>query len=429
MNKIVPLHPRSTSIGHYIRLGWTAHRRLEDWLAAGSLPISRAVIDAAHCREQRDLAAALGKQGVELVLDPKTAELATPGGSIGKARELPWAHHESFWQPHELTQDVLRRHAEHIAEFAVKCGASAVLAPAHFLRDDLRTWIGTDRFACELLRGALDRNDGRDIAIDYPLIFTQSLLKNPAQIRELLYELQDAPFSYLWIRVAGFGSQATAGSLKRYIEAIDLFATLGKPVISDYVGGLIGLACCSVGAASGIAHGITEKEKFDASSLWRRSRGHGGGGSPRIYLADLDLYMSCKQFDSLLGVRGAKPKLICNDSACCPHGIDDMRKASRRHFLIQRVRQVEKFENVPVHRRSDYVVRELERAGRLCRAVERLPELSQDPEPHNKIRRFNARIDRLPPALIELAERRRDMRRPPAARLRNNRSTRSASGY
>lgn len=428
MNKIVSLYPRNAPLGHYIRLGWTAHRRLEDWLVAGSLPIPRAVIDAAHSYAQRDLVAALRNQGVELVLDPKTAELATPGGSTGKARELPWARHEGFWESHELTQNVLRNQAERIAEFAVGCGVSAVLAPTHILRDDPMMWIRTDRFACEVLRDALDRNDGRDIAIDYPLIFPQRLLKDPVQIRGLLQELRDAPFSYLWIRVAGFGSQATAGGLKRYIEATDVFAELGKPVILDCVGGLISLASCSIGAASGIAHGIAEKETFDASPLWNPSSG-GGGGPPRIYLSDLDLYVSRKQFDSLLDVPGAKPKLVCNDSACCPHGIDDMRKASRRHFLIQRARQVERFENVPIHRRSDYVVRELEKAGRLGRAVERLPDLDQDPELYNKMRKFNARIDRLSPALIELAEHRSNVRRPPTARLRNNRSTLNASGY
>lgn len=428
MSKIVSLYPPNAQIGHYIRLGWTAHRRLEDWLAAGSLRISRAVIDAAHSYAQRDLVAALRNQGAELVLDPKTAELATLGGSTGKARELPWARHEGFWESHELTQNVLREHAERIAEFAVGCGVSAVLAPTHFLRDDPMMWIRADRFACEVLRGALDRNDRRDIAIDYPLIFPQRLLKDPVQVRRLLHELQDAPFSYLWVRVAGFGSQATAGGLKRYIEATDVFGGLGKPVILDCVGGLVSLASCSIGTATGIAHGIAEKETFDASPLWKPSNG-GGGASPRIYLSDLDLYVSHKQFDSLLDVRGARPKLVCNDSGCCPHGIDDMREASRRHFLIQRARQVEKFEKIPVHRRSDYVVRQVESAGRLGRTVERLPDLYQDPELYNKMRRFNARIDRLSPALIELAEHRGNVRRPPTARLRNDRSTLNASGY
>ncbi len=428
MNKVVSLHPGNTATGHYVRLGATAHRKLEDWIVGGSLSIPRAVVDAAHIQQQQDLLATLRKHGTELVLDPKTAELATPGGSTGSARTLPWARPDGFWLPDHFTPRLMREHAESIADFAVQHGVHAVFAPTHYLEGDPRVWTRRDRLGCEALRDALNRNGGKEIDIDYPVIIRQQLLDDPAHIRALSYELSQMPIAYVWLRAAGFGSQATAAGLTRYINALDLFAELGRPVILDCLGGLVGLASCSIGAASGLGHGVAEKERFDSGPLRKPSNG-GGGGPPRVYLPDLDLYVSRKQLDQVLEVRGVKPKLVCNDPACCPNGIEDMRLASRRHFLIQRAQQIDSFNRVPVHRRAEHVIREVERTGRLGRTLERLLDSQNLPEIQKKMQKYNARLDRLAPALVELAERQRRVPNAPPARLRNNLSSLHASGY
>ena len=85
------LHPVRL-IGHYLRLGHTGHRKLDDLHASGRLSIDRVVADAAHADEQKELRDALRATSTEVILDTRMAELATPGGYRTSARGLDWAH-------------------------------------------------------------------------------------------------------------------------------------------------------------------------------------------------------------------------------------------------------------------------------------------------------------------------------------------------
>jgi len=62
---------RQAEIGHFIRIGHSSFRILENLHAAGRLPVKRAVIDASHIRKQSDLINCLKSSGSELVLDLK----------------------------------------------------------------------------------------------------------------------------------------------------------------------------------------------------------------------------------------------------------------------------------------------------------------------------------------------------------------------
>ena len=88
------LHP-VLPFGHYLRLGHTGHRKLEDLHASGRFGIDRVVVDAAHIDDQRELLDSLRSAGTEIILDPKVAELSTPFGCLSRASVLPWAHGEA----------------------------------------------------------------------------------------------------------------------------------------------------------------------------------------------------------------------------------------------------------------------------------------------------------------------------------------------
>lgn len=83
---ILHLYPNSP-IGHYLRLGYTGHRKLEDLHASGRLAIDRVVVDAAHIIEQKELLDSLRATAVEIIVDPQVAELSTPGGYQSSARK------------------------------------------------------------------------------------------------------------------------------------------------------------------------------------------------------------------------------------------------------------------------------------------------------------------------------------------------------
>ncbi len=83
MGTISALHPQKHPIRHFVRIGHTGYRTLENLYAAGRAPIRRAVVDASHLRRQKDLVATLLDSDAEIILDAKAAELATPMGFKG----------------------------------------------------------------------------------------------------------------------------------------------------------------------------------------------------------------------------------------------------------------------------------------------------------------------------------------------------------
>jgi hypothetical protein len=73
------LHSKPSTIGSFLRIGHTGHRKLEALISASRLHFRRFVFDAAHIDEQRDLLASPQRAGCEIILDPNVAETATLG--------------------------------------------------------------------------------------------------------------------------------------------------------------------------------------------------------------------------------------------------------------------------------------------------------------------------------------------------------------
>ena len=240
MTNVVYLHGNPASVAHFLQIGASGHRRLEQLLAAGQLPYARFVGEAGVFLRQKDLVDALRQAGHELVLDTNVAELSVIGRFQGRVKGAPWA------DPHSvLTEAHLRVGANEfdligqIARFAVENGISRVMAPAHYLIQATDSWFGVDLAACDALRRALDQEGGADVAIDYPLIVSNAALNDTAQRRAFVASLAGRPIDSVWLRISGFGGGVTAAALRKYIAAARDFHEPERPINLRLRGGIV----------------------------------------------------------------------------------------------------------------------------------------------------------------------------------------------
>jgi hypothetical protein len=248
------LRPQSPSIAGYLRVGHTGHRKLLDLHAGGRLSFRRIVFDATHFNEQLELAKTLKVGGCEIVLDPNFAEMAMVGRSVSSSiQRLPWANLHGPWQPEDFDRRRNQDAARAIAEFSVRAGVHAVLAPTHLLEQMNDAWRPIDLRMCEALRFELDQCGGSDIAVDYQLISTSSLLKDSTNRTALLADIEGMPVENVWVRASGFGATATGSGTRQFVESLRGFHEMGRPLIADMAGGFAALGTAAFGAVAGLA--------------------------------------------------------------------------------------------------------------------------------------------------------------------------------
>jgi hypothetical protein len=398
------LHPETPPIAGFLRIGHTGHRKLEAMLAAGRFPFKRVVFDAAHIDEQKELLGALRGRGSEIVLDPNFAEMAAAGRFASAVSKLPWSNPERPWQPSDFGVNRNLDVAKLIAEFAVSHGVNAVLSPTHLIDDTTASWRSTDHRLCEALRRELDRLGGNGIAIDYQVITTNALVKDGDHRTSLLEGINALPVENIWLRTSGFGATATGAGTRSYIEALQGFHQIGKPVVADYVGGFPGLAAAASGAVGGISHGVGQKEGFDANS-WNHAppSTRSGGSTVRVYIHELDRYLTEAQLEALFAARGGRSRLSCLDASCCPNGPEDMIENAHAHFITQRSRQIDDLSNVPESRRTEhFLLRHVDPAVRSSRQAARLRIV--DEKVAKVVIAAKSRLIRLRDALSDLNE-------------------------
>ena len=180
-------------------------------------------------------------------------------------------------------------------------------------------------------------------------------------------------------RTCGFAppvSARTPGPLatKRYLSAISGFHNLGKPVVADCLGGLVGMAALAFGAISGIALGIGERERFDAADWNKEPKPVDGetrfGRAVRVTIPGLYRSVTLKELDLLVSARGGRRIVTCGDRTCCPHGHRDMTNDPRGHMARQLFRSVSALEEIPDSRREKYFINEpLAHADRRAREI------------------------------------------------------------
>ncbi len=379
MSNVVYLRGQPQPLAHFLRIGASGHRRLEELLAAGRLPFTRFVADAGAYARQSELINALRVAGSEIVLDTNVAELSTIGRFHGAAKGAPWADPngvltERHFQKTRGGRDVIGQ----IARFVVGNGITRVMAPTHLLSEAADSWLSTDIASTTALRRALDEAGGKNVAIDYQLMITNATLNDAAQRKAIINSLRETPLDSLWLRVSGFGADATAAGLRKYITASRDFHQLELPVVADSIGGLAGLAALAFGSMGGIAHGVAEKERFDAST-WHKPppppdpEKKRGGNAHVIMLPGLDRLLKPAQAEALIAASGARRLLSCPDRTCCPHGFEDTIRDPKGHYLRQRAGEYNALSKIPELRRSQHFLdKTLSSADRAARQIAKL---------------------------------------------------------
>jgi hypothetical protein len=394
------LTPKPEPIGHFIRIG-ASHHQLETLHSSGRFRVNRVVAEAASLKAQSGLLGAVRSANAEITLDTRIAELSEPGSFVPSAQWLACADKTRPMIPRDFSGEGSRRVAVEVATFAVTNAIHAVLAPSHFVADARSAWWQIDLQLCEDLRQALDTMGGGDIRIDYSLITSYGTLREPEQRRAFLGGLQNMPFDNLWLRISDFGADATATGVTRCISALADFHALNRPLVADHLGGLAGLAVVAFGATGAIAHGVSEKERFDVRR-WLGSRKPGGGGqSGRVYLPALDRYFKIDEARALLEVRGARRLLACADRDCCPRGADDTFNDTKAHFITQRLTQLADLSTTPEARRvSRFLDFHLAFADRQARQAANLD--TSNPATKLALQKASLRLDRMRVALENL---------------------------
>lgn len=355
-NNVVQLFnppPQPRRIAQAIRVGFSEHLQAEHLIGSNKLTAQRFVIEAAHATRHAHLLQTLRDAGAEIVLDTNVAELSVPGRFSGSMKDSPWAVDGRMLDADDVKPGTNKSVIEPIARFAVKEGFTAVQAPTHFLADERVDWLSADLRSAEALRIALDREGGSHIAVDYPLIVSYAQLRDPAFRRLVREGLSNTPGDYLWIRASGFGGNATATGIARYIEAVHSFHDLERPIMADQVGGLAAMAACAFGATSGYASGIDSKQKFDATSWLKTDKRGGGGGGKRIYIPGLDRTLPIEDARAMFNdARTSRQFLGCSDPSCCG-SIEKMLANPEAHRLVQEERAVAALSNTPESVRTD----------------------------------------------------------------------------
>lgn len=365
------LHSRQP-LAAFLRVGHTGQKWLEDQHARGRLPFRRFVFDAAHIGEQQQLLSVLKAAGSEIVLDPNVAELAALGKYAGAVSKLPWAHGERPWTPEDFGKGRNLNLAHQIAEFAVSFGVHAVLSPSH-LEGQERPWRAHDLDMVSALRRSLDELGGHHIKIDYQLVSTAAALRDSDYRRFVIRDIAPLPVENVWLRVSGFDARVTGTGTRRFIECARDLHRLERPLIADMTGGFPALAASASGGIAGFSGGVAQKESFRSSEYLRIPTGTGGGAGARIYIRDLDRFVSEDQLTAILAARGARSRVLCTESECCPQGREDMIENSKSHFLFQRHKQVDDLSRVPDPRKfSHFLLNYLAPAVRNARSLARL---------------------------------------------------------
>jgi hypothetical protein len=366
--------------GHYVRLGDSGHRQLADLHAGGRFSPKRAVVDASRLHHQKELVEALRASGTQIVLDTKAAELSAERRFAGLAAGAPWSKSGNGrpLTPGHFAQGSREDVIGQIARFAVEHQIHTVLSPGHYLREGTKSrWFAVDRDACIALRAALDRVGGRHISIDYELIMPHVSLNDVDERGHIVETLKDLPFDNLWLRASGFGSDARPLTSRRYINSLLAMHNLGKPIVADYLGGLVGLAAVYFGAISGFAEGVGERERFDAREWHKPPKVHEEdeefGRVTRIAISGFGRSVTVSELKQLHDAKGGRRLVACADRNCCLHGFPDMLANPKRHGLYQRTLQIREIEKIPnLNRAQHFLEGEMARADRLARQIKDL---------------------------------------------------------
>ena len=333
-----------------------------------------------------------------MILDTNFAEMFFDGKFKSSIKSLPWANQDRPWHSDDFYASRNFDVAHAMAEFAIKHGVSAIIAPSHFIDFTSASSISNDYMLCESLRRELDRLGGKDISLDFELSLTPKALHDNDIRKGVAANLRNLPIDNIWMREENFGSKSTGSATRDFIDCARDFHSTEKPIVLDYAGGLVGLSALSFGATGGLCHGVGQKEKFDISG-WKKPR-TGGGSSVFVYLPDIDRYLDAGQLANIFEARGGKSKLGCNDPDCCAD-LQDMIDRRDEHFIVQRSKQLADLSALSIEKRVDHFLQK--HVQKTVRGARAAAALKVTDEKLNKALVENKkRLQRFQDALVDL---------------------------
>jgi hypothetical protein len=195
--------------------------------------------------------------------------------------------------------------------------------------------------------------------------------------RQIIQQLAGLPFDHLVVRLSGFGAASGPLTAKRTLIALGDLNQIGCPVVLDYVGGLVAVGAVAFGFVSGIAHGIGERERFDARS-WHnppkpRDSSGGFGRATYIPVPGFDRSFTTKDMDSILSAPGGRRLISCQNRTCCPQGYGSMKDKPKAHLAFQWFEKMDRIERIPDTRRAEqFLANDIREAERKARDLARL---------------------------------------------------------
>lgn len=388
-------------LGLFLRPGYFHNQDLVEAIDAGHRGLNGVVFDASFADRQQDVREKVQRLGLDAVLDTQTQPLATEGGRTTSVLQLPWAG-GSIHQPKDFGGTHGLKFVRQIADFAINGGYTGILAPTHFLENPRDPWLVVDRELTLALRAELDKRGHRRIDLYYSLAMPMAAFRSREMRTEILKSIQDLPVDEVWPRISRFGSDATGFGFSAYVDAMRDLKRLNLPIVAEYVGGLVGLALLAFGEISGIAHGVTVQERFNAYA-WRKKRSGGGGNTKRIYIPELDMHLTKDHARTLFSVPGAKSKFLCHDTSICPNGSKDMFERPGYYFSRIRMKQVADLsETPPTLRAMEFMERKVR--PMTDHAAFTVSRKMGDPELEKRCDKNRRRLDRLRPVLGTIAE-------------------------
>ena len=341
------VRPAPEPLALYLRAGRNDHLALMNLIAAGDAGCFGVVFDAAHGDRHKRLRAGAREISLTRFSTPGHAARIASGYNRTLAKLPCMTDKNACIWPTDF-QDV-RPPPDCCLDHAVERGYTEVLAPTHLVRAFDDPWLAIDVESTRRLREHLDQNDGRHIPLIYPLAISYEILRTPHMRAHVIDALINIKADAIWLKIDGLqGAHATPTGVKNFIAAAADFHQLGRKLVSDCIGGKVGLALMAFGAVGGIAHGVGVFERFDSGNLRRISKSTPFTPSMPVYMPGIDAMLSPKEAESLFDAKSAGQGRVCMPRyALLQAWRQDMLLDPKRHYMVQRMKEVAELGQFP----------------------------------------------------------------------------------
>ena len=239
-SNVIPLpRPKSLrtstgALGSYVRVGHNDHRELLHLLTSGERGIFGFVIGANNIERHRELITEARRRDLDVIIDPKTQEMAFPHVMSESLASLPWSL-DRYHNLADFDGAQGERRAAQVVEFAATHDFTQILAPSHFLSSSADPWLQRDIAALNWTAERITKS-GTDIGLIYSLALPIRTLRLPSERRKLITATAGARFDAIWIKAEHFGDHATGEKAAAYMDACREFHECGVPVVGDSIG-------------------------------------------------------------------------------------------------------------------------------------------------------------------------------------------------